>query len=536
MDQLQKLVRNRLRTQAPTGHPDAEVLSAFAESALPVAEREAVVEHLSACAPCRDIVFLAAPPASEQQQVFAVPKARPYFALRWGTLAACLMIGAMLLVSRRGDLQTASRSVSAKATSIPVAEKLAAQEKVPAELESMRDRKVAPRILPPPAPARGHAEPKQSIAEPSARLIFDDSGEINSRGSQFHARSAPPSPVTELPIEGRNVRELSKLAPAGGSGSWGGVGGNRAVASAVPSAPGASDRESSALKAENRPVSNQSAQSIVALAGTPANKDQLLSYGYVTGRILDLTGAVVPNAKVTLTGLLGEKTAVSDSAGKFSFNTLAAGTYQLKVDAAGFRKALSQVAVLSHQPATADFRLQPGAASETVSVEAAAAPERPSAVDGMVASDAETLNSLQAAEEEIAPAKAKKQKADKARGKSALGNLAAPQQFSVSAKGTVERSNDGGKTWIPVAVAQGGVFRAVESNGNEVWAAGNAGLLYHSLDGGQHWTHVIPVSNGEIIQADITQIQLSDPQHVVLRSATGQAWSSADSGKTWVAQ
>jgi Putative zinc-finger len=42
----------------PGVHPDAESLSAFAEQALPVAERQQVMEHLAFCGRCREVVFL----------------------------------------------------------------------------------------------------------------------------------------------------------------------------------------------------------------------------------------------------------------------------------------------------------------------------------------------------------------------------------------------------------------------------------------------------------------------------------------------
>jgi Putative zinc-finger len=43
----------------PDLHPDADVLNAFAERALPEAERGRVVAHMAGCVRCRDVVFLA---------------------------------------------------------------------------------------------------------------------------------------------------------------------------------------------------------------------------------------------------------------------------------------------------------------------------------------------------------------------------------------------------------------------------------------------------------------------------------------------
>jgi hypothetical protein len=293
------------------------------------------------------------------------------------------------------------------------------------------------------------------------------------------------------------------------------------LARQAPVAPGS---ENEALDEVNNRVSSKYAPLAGVPGALPSGIEKASGYGYVAGTVSDSAGAAVPNAKVTVGGPLGEKTAVSDNAGKFSFDPLAAGTYRLKVDAAGFREAQSQVAVLSGKPAMADFKLQVGAVNETV--------EKPASVNGMLVTEEKTSNPLQA-EAQTTSEVAKKQKADLHRLNS-LAKIARPLLWSLSPQGTLQRSIDGGKTWVPIAVAAGSVFRAVASIGNQVWAAGNAGLLYHSLDNGQRWTKVIPVSNGEEIQADITEIQFLDPQHVVLGTSTGQGWASADSGQTWV--
>jgi len=544
MDQFSKFVRDRLRTESPREHPDAEILSAFAENALPAREREVVVEHLSGCANCREVVFLAAPPASEQQPVFAAPRPRPYFALRWGTLVAGLVIGGLLLVSHRPGFKSMGHDSSAKNTSIPVASKLAAQEKLPSDLESMRERQFA--LAPPPPPARGHAEPKPSSAKPSTKMVFDDSGEVSvARNAPLNALAPTPAPapsmsapnLKELPVEGRNVSELGKVAPGSVGAVVGGPAGKRPMADLAVTSSGATGSANEAWKRENS-VSAQNGRSDLALVDLPANRDKDAFFqGYVAGTVFDPTGAAVANARVTATGPLGVKTVVSASAGKFSFNALAAGTYELKVDAAGFQKALSQVAVATNKPAMTEFKLRPGVTSETVVIEATAAPiASPPAIDRKVESNAETASSLPAAQGQITSDTEKKQKADALRGRSAFERRALGQQFSLSPQGKVQRSSDGGKTWVPVTVGEGGVFRTVASSGTQVWAAGNAGLLYRSLDGGEHWTHVVPASKGEKIQADITQIQFPDPAHVVLRSATGESWASADGGETWVGQ
>jgi hypothetical protein len=73
-------------------HPDADQLTAFAEQALPLHERQETLAHLAGCAGCREIVFLAQQ-AAEDEAVAAVPVQvrRPWFAgwnLVWPALIA----------------------------------------------------------------------------------------------------------------------------------------------------------------------------------------------------------------------------------------------------------------------------------------------------------------------------------------------------------------------------------------------------------------------------------------------------------------
>jgi photosynthesis system II assembly factor YCF48-like protein/putative zinc finger protein len=100
MENLPKLVSERLKTALPKVHPDPDLLTAFAEHSLKGQERTQVLEHLSACADCRDIVSLAQP----QQEDIVAPVVKKstwvsFPVLRWGTAAALVVIvgGAVLL-------------------------------------------------------------------------------------------------------------------------------------------------------------------------------------------------------------------------------------------------------------------------------------------------------------------------------------------------------------------------------------------------------------------------------------------------------
>ncbi len=67
MTDVPKIVHSRLRAATPEreamerAHPEADVLTAFAEQALSAAERESVLQHLTLCGDCRDVIALASP-------------------------------------------------------------------------------------------------------------------------------------------------------------------------------------------------------------------------------------------------------------------------------------------------------------------------------------------------------------------------------------------------------------------------------------------------------------------------------------------
>src|ERR1035438_3382048 len=69
MTEVPKIVYDRLRAVLPDragpeqAHPEADLLTAFAEQALSATERDGVLEHLALCGDCREAIALALPPA-----------------------------------------------------------------------------------------------------------------------------------------------------------------------------------------------------------------------------------------------------------------------------------------------------------------------------------------------------------------------------------------------------------------------------------------------------------------------------------------
>src|SRR5260370_24603639 len=93
----------------------------------------------------------------------------------------------------------------------------------------------------------------------------------------------------------------------------------------------------------------------------------------VTGTITDPSGAVVPNASVTVTEVATSVSShtTSSSAGTYSFKGLTPGQYTVTVEASGFKKAVqANVTVEVSKTDTVDVPLSTGAANETVQVTA----------------------------------------------------------------------------------------------------------------------------------------------------------------------
>jgi outer membrane receptor protein involved in Fe transport len=111
---------------------------------------------------------------------------------------------------------------------------------------------------------------------------------------------------------------------------------------------------------------------LLALVFTiPATAQSLVS-GDVTGIISDPSGAVVPNATVTLknTGTGQTQTATTNSSGVYRFSLLPPGQYTVTANAAGFQNAERAVTVNVGQASTLNLQLPVGTSSTTVEVTA----------------------------------------------------------------------------------------------------------------------------------------------------------------------
>lgn len=95
--------------------------------------------------------------------------------------------------------------------------------------------------------------------------------------------------------------------------------------------------------------------------------------GNVRGLVKDPTGAIIPNAHVTITDKKTGNSLTTESSGEgeFRFNNLLAGDYQITVESANFKKlTLNDVRVVLNQTTDVPVTLQVGIQSETVEISA----------------------------------------------------------------------------------------------------------------------------------------------------------------------
>jgi hypothetical protein len=164
MADVPKIVHDRLRlasreqSESRLGHPDADLLTAFAEQALAVAERDGILAHLALCTDCREVVALALPEAAVEAVPVSVeienvgtsisragkpapPKLRfAWPSLRWAALAAGVAVVAGVFLTHPANQKpsmiaqmVAPQTVPASTvTTVPVVEsKLSAKADSP---------------------------------------------------------------------------------------------------------------------------------------------------------------------------------------------------------------------------------------------------------------------------------------------------------------------------------------------------------------------------------------------------------------------
>jgi outer membrane receptor protein involved in Fe transport len=111
--------------------------------------------------------------------------------------------------------------------------------------------------------------------------------------------------------------------------------------------------------------------SLLVIAGLSANVQAQAVYGSIAGTVIDVNGAVVPNATVTITSIERKTsdTVQTNDSGLFVRERLLPGKYEVKISAASFKETvIPEVTVNVDTQTKADVTLQLGQLSETITI------------------------------------------------------------------------------------------------------------------------------------------------------------------------
>jgi hypothetical protein len=499
MAELPNIVRERLKASAPvSAHPDADLLTAFAEHSLPDAERAVVMEHLARCHDCRDILSLALPATVTVETVrVPLPVRHGGFAdwlanmfgapaLRWGVvLAGCavLTLAGILQYQRR---QT-ENFIAARRTQAPSSQ--TTTDQVSRDEESAK-----PTAEVPSATADSASAPLTEASRLSAgRAKTKEAEDAFAKEGLAEANSARGT-VSPSATSTAQAPQLTAALPAPAS-AYGGViaapnkQNAQFAARAMPAAPVTVEAQAQTLTANERvEVANQPPQNQpYQLDAKNQLKDETAAGIRPSSMDATVDKAKAPSATTTVE-VSAAPLIETESAALTTPAMLRASRWTISATG-GLQRSFDQ----GKTWANVDVNANQSAGANLVALE----------------SVPQNKKSEQTAQ-----------------------NMAR-QQMQSQAQNIPSKNQSVSSQKAPDASASTPVFRAVSASGLEVWAGGSAGVLYHSSDGGQQWTRIVPFAFGTSLTGDIVGIAFTDPQHGKIQTSTFELWTTADGGQTW---
>ena len=480
MQDIPQFVVTRLQKKPATGsHPDADLLTAFAEKSLSERERTLVLEHLAACGDCRDVVALALPVTEVEVSPVGLRPARTgWFSLptlRWGTLAAgaALVIGAGILQFSHSN-QHAMVAVNR------------AQEAVA-------------------APSGVNQAPSVQTAAPTALMPKKD---LPASGSQVLTAQKRANNA-----EMSSDRQVSRAA-GGGAGIGGGVFRDGSI-------PGASGPETAFAPDLQNPSASAPQPNPSSAAGQPVQQMKVPASSQVV-EVQAEAGAIN-----TESAAIGQTQAAQ--------NQVAQNQAQLPLNGRNVTNLSNFDVVKAKDPVPNQAASNSAAASQMV-INVNASPTAQSAT--IRTSPQWTVSSTGVLQRSF-DGGSTWQNVNPVLSSASVGGRAGVQSFATAdaSSSTDETKNDTKKAAqakpAPNSIP---LFRAVAAAGLEVWAGGAGSVLYHSSDGGNRWSLLLPSAAGVVLTGDVVGIQFSDPQHGKISTSTAEFWITSDAGQTWQMQ
>ncbi|HEX7285070.1 MAG TPA: YCF48-related protein [Candidatus Angelobacter sp.] len=477
MPELTTILRQRLGAgEDPKVHPDPDTLTAYVEELLPGAERNTVLEHISLCSQCREVVSLTMPEravaAEEAEEPVAVAASLPtprrwwFLTPRFGMAAslAAVAAGVFLVLKipqmhKQAPVETASVTLRQDApvpaapslqdnngatTSLAVTQPEAPTTKArsfsgaPAARVEERDKLTT--LAGAVAPAKLAPAQNQPMITATAASSRSDYVNVQAFASQAFAVDTVNAPAQEVPVAPSPARPsfaLNKQSFANQNGSG-------TLSNAFLAPPSAAGR-------------NQGTISVYPLSG-PDHQSSLVSKVAVLGRQLHLKRQVPAIS--------------AENANNYAMFSPGLGK--------------SEAAELAAKSADS------GAASE------------------LGQSSAFSSNGL--------------------RGRPSALDMGANSFLWKVLQGKLLKSSDL-EHWLDGYPAADGVeFTVVTASGADVWAGGKDAALVHSRDGGLTWERI---TLGAAATGSLTGIEVSRST-IRVRSSSGQGWMSQDGGRSWV--
>ena len=96
------------------------------------------------------------------------------------------------------------------------------------------------------------------------------------------------------------------------------------------------------------------------------------TFGSISGRISDATGAAIPEASITLTNTATNtsRSTITTAAGDYTFPDVPSASYAIKVERSGFKIVTTSVDLQLQQSLRQDFTMSVGDVTQTVTVQA----------------------------------------------------------------------------------------------------------------------------------------------------------------------
>jgi Photosynthesis system II assembly factor YCF48 len=487
MPELSTILRERLRaTVEPTSqHPDADVLTAYVEELLPAHERESVVQHLSLCSECREVVALTTPdivaapePQAEPAMpampaVVSMPRRRwfvsPAFGLA-GSIAAMVLGVALILRLPPTAKQTATTSTTQRIQ----------ESQTPA-----------------------------AAAPSTANGLISQNSEAAPLPPIARQRSAPiPAPALQANAESGVRADLAYEAPV-------------RKATAVPEAKGTAAAPVFTAELGKQDYVNKMflANSSETAAAAPAFRDLPQAPVPVQPNVFFAPPAVVAGSGYQKSGAFEVS---SNTAGR---NQGIVTFYSREPQGSRGTSLLDKIVDLGKRP----LARRPAAPIRSGSLGSSAM--FTPGMDAAQSADAITAKSKGPAQSGVL----EQSQAFRSNALAALPPrqmLGAPQYQWKVVQGKLLRSSDQSHWTEENPAGESVEFSVVSANGPEIWAGGSQAALLHSRDAGTTWERI---TLGAAAVGTISSIEAAG-QNLLVKSSSGQSWTSQDGGRSWVLQ